>query len=366
MTSDKRLIRKAQRNALRRAQKKRRHSNGNPMKLFWTIVFLLLLILLFALLGACTRKGAQTAATPGEEAQSEGVSFALDWTPNTNHTGLYVAQELGYFADAGLKVDIQMPQSSVRQLVASERIDFGIGFQEFSTSSIANEAIPIVSVAAVFQHNTSGFTAMKDRKISRPRDFAGKLYAGWGDSFELAMVRYLIGADGGDAAQFESITIGEAGLAGLLQDKVDYAWTYYAWQNIAFELQGLETDFIALRELEPVFDYYTPIIITSRTYLEQHKQRAARFIAALSRGYAYAAQNPERAAEILLSHAPELDRALVLRSQQYLAKFHLDAQGKWGTQNPATWDALSAWMYDNGLIDNPLPAEQAMTNELLP
>ena len=330
---------------------------------------MLLKIAALLLLAACSKKAdSPQKSTPQNNAaeQIDEVSFALDWTPNTNHTGLYVAQKLDYFADAGLKVDIQMPQSSVTQLVASGRIDFGIGFQEFSTSSMANEDLPIISVAAVLQRNTSGFTAMKDRQIQRPRDFAGKLYAGWGDPFELEMLKHLIVADGGDPAQFKSVSIGEASLAGLLQSKVDYAWTYYAWQNIAFDLQGLETDFIPLRELDPVFDYYTPIVITGQSYLAENTERAARFIQALGQGYEYAAQNPKEAAEILLSYAPELDRELVLRSQEYLAPYYLDEQGKWGQQDPAIWDALSQWMQEKALIDGPLPAQRAMTNELLP
>ncbi|WGK68804.1 ABC transporter substrate-binding protein [Candidatus Haliotispira prima] len=313
--------------------------------------------------------GKHTPGDSGQEAQKqeqlEDITFALDWTPNTNHTGLYVAQKLGYFADAGLRIDIKMPQTSVTQLVASGRVSFGIGFQEFGTSSIANESMPIVSVAAVLRHNTSGFTSMKDRNIKRPLDFGGKLYAGWGNPFETKLIRYLIQLDGGDPEQFESVTIGEASLAGLLQDRVDYAWTFYAWQNIGFDLQGLETHYIPLKDLDPVFDYYTPIIIANRSYLEQNRNSAQRFIQAVAKGYEYAAQNAEEAAEILLDFAPELDRELVMRSQEYLAQYYLDEDGKWGRQNPETWNNLAQWMYDNQLIKKPLSAEDAMTNELL-
>ena len=41
------------------------------------------------------------------------IDFILDWTPNTNHTGLYVAKEKGYFKDAGLDVDIKLPRKTV-------------------------------------------------------------------------------------------------------------------------------------------------------------------------------------------------------------------------------------------------------------
>ncbi|MEM9423817.1 MAG: ABC transporter substrate-binding protein [Spirochaetota bacterium] len=305
------------------------------------------------------------SAGQAPQTEMEEITFALDWTPNTNHTGVYVAQKLGYFKDAGLRVDIRMPQSSVTQLVASNRVQFGIAFQEFASSSMANEDVPIVSVAAVMQHNTSGFTSMKGRDIQRPRDFAGKLYAGWGNPFETTLIKQLMEADGAESEQFDSVTIGEASLAGLLQDKVDYVWTYYAWQNIGFDLQGLATHFIPLKDLDPVFDYYTPIIITNRSYLAERKDVARRFIQAVAKGYEYAAAKPDEAAEILLGYAPELDRELVMRSARYLAPFYLDENGRWGTQKPEVWNRLAQWMLDKQLIDKPLTAAAAMSNELL-
>ncbi len=326
-----------------------------------------LLLLLTALIPFLAARGRQDDQSGNAEAIKRGeLTFALDWTPNTNHTGLYVAQKLGYFTDEGLTVELAMPQSSVKQLVASGRAQLGIGFQEFDTSAIANDGIPVISVAAVIQHNTTGFTAMEERNIKRPRDFTGKLFAGWGNPFAIKLVQHLIQADGGDPEQFRSVTIGEAGLAGLLQDKVDYVWTFYAWENIGFDLQGLRTRFIPLKDLDPVFDYYTPTIITSHSFLEQHKDIAKRFIRAAAKGYEYAARQPDKAAGILLEAAPELDRELVLRSARYLAPFYVDENGRWGGQKPEVWDRLAAWMYNNGLIDKPLQAQDAMTNELLP
>ena len=303
----------------------------------------------------------------GPAKKSAKIDFALDWTPNTNHTGLVVAQKLGYFSEAGLEVTIHIPQTSVTQLVANERAHFGIAFQEFATHSMANDQVPIISVAAVMQHNTSGFTFMKNRNIQRPRDFGGKLYAGWGNPFETTVIKQVIQSDGGEPNLFDSVTIEEASVAGLLQEgKVDYVWTYYAWQNIGFELQGLETDYIPLQELDPVFDYYTPIIITSRRYLAEQPNTAKRFMQAVAKGYEYAANNPDESADILLDYAPELERQLVLRSARYLAPYYVDENGQWGYQKPEVWDRLSSWMYEQKLIERQLSSAQAMTNELLP
>ena len=88
-------------------------------------------------------------------AGNEKVTFALDWTPNTNHTGIYVAKARGFYAKEGLEVSIIQPtQSITTTLVATGKTDFGVSF----TSDLIHarlEGLPLVSVAAILQENTS-------------------------------------------------------------------------------------------------------------------------------------------------------------------------------------------------------------------
>jgi len=87
----------------------------------------------------------------------EPVKIALDWTPNTNHTGIVVAQQLGYFAKEGLSVKIVQPGPTMSvQLAASGQCEFAVSMQEYVTMARAQD-VPVVSIAAVFPHNTSGF-----------------------------------------------------------------------------------------------------------------------------------------------------------------------------------------------------------------
>ena len=103
----------------------------------------------------------------------EVVRVALDWTPNTNHTGLLVAEERGFFAEVGLELRLVEPDPNVSvPLVALGRAEFGISSQEYVTMARA-QGIPIVSVAALYPHNTSGFASAADRNIRSAGDFAG-------------------------------------------------------------------------------------------------------------------------------------------------------------------------------------------------
>ena len=95
----------------------------------------------------------------------------LDWTPNTNHTGFYVAQAQGYFAEAGLKVNIiQPPEDGAVMMVASGNAEFCIDFQDYLAPVFASkETYPVTAVAALIQHNTSGIVSLKEDGI----DFRG-------------------------------------------------------------------------------------------------------------------------------------------------------------------------------------------------
>src|SRR5665648_738881 len=158
------------------------------------ISIILIFLLIFSLAGC------QTSTDKSQKNGLVKIIFALDWFPNTNHTGVYVAKDKGYFEEAGLDVEIIQPGDSTSdQLVASDSAQFGISYQEGVTFARA-EGIPIVSIAAVIQHNTSGFMSLKDKGILSPKDFEGKKYGGWGSPIELSTIKYLMEQDGADAS----------------------------------------------------------------------------------------------------------------------------------------------------------------------
>lgn len=141
------------------------------------------------------------------------VTAVLDWTPNTNHTGLYVALSEGYFEKEGLEVTIVQPQEGTsEQIVAAGSAQFGISYQESVTFARA-EGMPVVSLAAVIQHNTSGFASLVEKGITSPKDFENKKYGGWGSPIEEATLRYLMEQEGADPGKLQIVTTGEIGRA---------------------------------------------------------------------------------------------------------------------------------------------------------
>lgn len=124
-------------------------------------------------------KDSASPDTPNTDVEKTKITFVLDWTPNTNHTGLYVAEEKGYFSDAGLDVEIvQPPEDGAEVLVGSGKAQFGVSFQDSLLPYVAGEnKLPIASVAALVQHNTSGIISLKGKGMDKPKGMEGKKYA---------------------------------------------------------------------------------------------------------------------------------------------------------------------------------------------
>ncbi|NLM10122.1 MAG: ABC transporter substrate-binding protein [Clostridiaceae bacterium] len=301
-----------------------------------------------------------------QQADDLKVTIVLDWTPNTNHTGLYVALSKGYFAEEGLDVTIIQPQEgTAEQIVASGSAQFGIGYQESVTFARA-EGIPIISLAAVIQHNTSGFASLAEKEITSPKDFENKKYGGWGSPIEEATLRYLMEQEGADPEKLQIVTTGDADFFQMSSTgEVDYAWIFEGWTGIEARLRGIELNYIELGKVAEVFDYYTPVIITSEKMIDENRELVQKFMKAVERGYKFCIENPEEAAEILLKNVPELDRELVIESQKYLAEKYQDDAEYWGLQKQEVWERYMQWLFENGFIAEQVDVTKAFTNEFL-
>ena len=305
----------------------------------------------------------------GNDGTLTKITFVLDWTPNTNHTGLYVAQAKGYFAEAGLEVEIvQPPEGGAEVLVASGKAQFGVSFQDsMAPALVGDNALPISAVAALIQHNTSGIISREGEGMDTPKGMEGKKYATWEGPLELATVKKVVEADGGDYGLVELIPSTVTDEVSALQTKsVDAIWIFYGWAGVKTELAGVETDYFAFADIDPVFDYYTPVVISNNEFLEQEPETAKAFLAALARGYEDAITDPEAAADILCAAAPELDKELVVASQKYLSEQYKAEVEQWGYIDPVRWNAFYNWINENGLSDPLLPENAGFTNDYLP
>ncbi|HHV39405.1 MAG TPA: ABC transporter substrate-binding protein [Tepidimicrobium sp.] len=303
-----------------------------------------------------------------EQQASEKIVFSLDWTPNTNHTGIYVAQEKGYFEELGLEVEIvQPPEDGAASLVASGKAQFGVDFQDIIAPAFASdEPLPVTAVAALIQHNTSGIISLKGNGIDTPKGMSNKTYATWDAPVEKAIIKLVVESDGGDYDSIEMVPSTVTDVVTALNTDIDAVWVYYGWDGIATEVKGVETDFFAFRDIEPVLDYYSPILIANNEYIENNEEQTKAFLEAVAKGYEYAIENPEEAADILIEANPELDEKLVQESQKWLANEYKAEVDRWGYIDQDRWDAFYGWLYQEGLIEREIPKGFGFTNDYLP
>lgn len=325
-----------------------------------------ILLAMIAVLFLASCSNSSNPSTDNNEKDLKKITMVLDWTPNTNHTGLYVAKEKGYFKENGLDVEIITPgESSADALVASGKADFGISYQENITQA-RTEGVPIVSVAAIIQHNTSGFASPADKNIVSPKDFTGKTYGAFGSEVEKSVINSLMQIDGGDVNDVEFLNIGDTDFFTATKKDNDFAWIYYGWTGIEAELRGEKLNMIYLTDYSNNLDYYTPVLATNEKMIDSDPETVKAFLKAASDGYQFSIDNPSEASNILLKEAPDLDKELVKKSQEWLASKYQDDATRWGEQKLSVWENYANWMFDNKLLDSKLDAEKAFTNEFLP
>ena len=304
-------------------------------------------------------------------AENMPITFVLDWTPNTNHTGIYTAIAKGYFDEAGLDVTVvQPPDDGAEVLVASGQAQFGVSFQDTMADALSGDTpLPITAVAAVVQHNTSGIVSRKGEGMDRPRGMEGHSYATWEWPVEQATVRQVVEADGGDFSKVTMIPSTVTDEVSALQSKsVDAIWIFYGWAGVACEQAGLDIDYFAFSDIDPVFDYYTPVIIGSDSFLAEQPETAKAFVEAMQKGYTYAAGHPEEAADILMEAVPELadSKNLIYASQAYLSAAYIADADRWGVIDPARWAAFYDWLNEYHLVEGDLDPNAGFTNDFLP
>lgn len=330
------------------------------MKKLWGLLPLLLL------LTACGTTAAKQA-TGADEKQLKKITLVLDYVPNTNHTGLYVAQEKGYFKKAGSDVKIIEPgdDSTSIGLVGAGKAQFGVSYQEDVTFAHADgQDIPVKAIATVIKHNTSGFVALKDSGIDSPKDFAGKTYAGWQTPSESAVLKAVITQVGADFSQLKIVGSTGAGPESLGKDS-DLQWYFEGWDVVKAKEAGIDLTYLPLRELDKRLDYYTPVLIANEQEIKEKPAEVKAFLGAVKKGYQDAIKDPDGSAKILHKYASDYDLDFLKKSQAFLSEHYTDDADNWGVMDKQVWDNYTDFMHEYGLIKKTVASDKLYTDQFI-
>lgn len=339
-------------------------------KKFWAL--LLAVTFIFGLCACSADKKDDKSTAQDDTQKTTDITFCLEWTPNTNHTGLYVALEKGFYKDFGLNVKIiQPPENGATQACAAGQAQFAIDGQDtLAPALISDTPMDVTAVAALIQHNTSGIMSLKGQGMDSPKGLTGKTYLTWDSPTELAIMKNVVNKDKGDWSKVKTIPNTVTDEANDVKQNPDHAiWAFYAWGGINAKVNKIDTDFFYFKDLNKTFDYYTPVIIANNTFLKENPQAAKDFLTATRKGYEYAIENPEEAAQILIDSdntgALTDSEELVVESQKWIANEYISDAKQWGYIDPARWNAFYSWLNEEKLVEKELPENAGFTNDYL-
>jgi ABC-type nitrate/sulfonate/bicarbonate transport system substrate-binding protein len=306
-----------------------------------------------------TATGASSAPSPAASPSARPlgtVRMALDWTPNTNHTGFFVAAANGWYKDAGVEFQI-LPYATTtpEALIAAGQAECGISFQDALTFASAAGA-PVVSVMAILQHTAQDVAVLASSDIKRPRDLDGRTYAGFGYPNEEPTLKSVIKADGG-TGKFTTVTLDTAAYEALYAKRADFVITFTAWEGIEASERGIPLRTFAFADYA-FPDFYQVVLACDSRWLAAEPELARAFVATTVRGFELAADQPDQAAALLVAQNPGVfdgNPALPGASQRFLASggFLRDEGGVVGRQTLAKWQGYSGFLYTQGLLAGP-------------
>ena len=303
------------------------------------VVALLAAVVATAVAG-CGDDGAEPGA-------SSEATLVLDFTPNAVHSGLYAAAERGWFADAGLDLEIRPPGESTDapKLLAAGRTEFAV--LDINDWGIARDGgLDLVPVAALVQVPLAAVIAGDREAVHRPRDLEGRTVGVTGLPSDDAVLDRVVSADGGDPGEVDRTTIGFDSVAALASGRVDAATAFWNAEGVALRELGVSTREFRVGEYGETGDYPELLVVATRELVDSNPELVDALQSGVARGYELAAEDPAAALESLLAAEPGLEREV--QEAQMSALTEADAFGAGVDPGVVDPDRIANWRAFSG------------------
>jgi putative hydroxymethylpyrimidine transport system substrate-binding protein len=322
-----------------------------------TIAAALAVLALALALAACGAKSEEGGA------ERQSFSLTLDFYPNPDHAGIYMAQKLGYFEEAGLDLTIHTPSDPAAPIkeVAAGRTDLAISYEP-EVVLASEQGLGVIAVGAIADRPLTSMIWLKKSKISGIADLRGKTIATAGIPYQDAYLKTILARAGLSPSDVHTVNVGYGLLPAIVSGRAEAMLGGFSnVEGVDLRLRGKQPVVTPVDKLG-VPSYDELVLVAKRERLEEDPEAVRLFLAALARGTAAAKQSPQATTKALLKANRDLDPKLTEAEVEATLPL-LSARG---TMDPARWSRFVAWMREHGLISKQPAAAELLSNAYLP
>ena len=320
----------------------------------------LLLALAMLALAGCSSGGStgDTDSASGETGEDlREISVVLDWYPNALHAFLYDAIEKGYYAEEGLKVNIQFPSNTndAISLVAAGQAEIGLYYQQDVIIARANQDVPVKSIGAVVQAPLNIVLSLAEKDIHSPEDLVGKTIGYAGTELSEALIRSIMAYVGADSSDVEMIDVGFDLMSSMTTGNVDATIGCLVNHEVPqMEEEGFAVNYFELDDYG-VPTYYEGVFLASDEMIQNEPEVLSAFLRASAKGFADVKNDPAGGLQTLLDNQNEenfpLSETVEQKSLETLLPLMETDEAPFLSQSAACWQENVDWLREQGLID---------------
>lgn len=300
----------------------------------------------------------------------EQIVIALDWTPNINHIGFFIANELNFYRELDLSVEITDPSADNYALTPAKKVELGEAdfalcpMESIISYQTKSNPFNLIATATVYQEDLSAIVTLKNSGLYSPKDLDDKRYASYNARYEDGIVQQMIRNDGGKG----SVKVDYPAKLGiwetLLKGNADATWIFMNWEGVQATSKGVELNAFRMKDYQIPYSY-SPVIAANGDLISEKEDCYKKFLDASKRGFLFAREHPEKAAEILKKIIPDSDKDIdLIRCIEESHPYWGDSES-WGIMERDNVEKYLQWLSDQQL-ETAIPTIDAIiTNKLL-
>jgi ABC-type nitrate/sulfonate/bicarbonate transport system substrate-binding protein len=299
------------------------------------------------------------------------LKIALDWTPNINHIGIFIAKELGYYQDEGIEVEILNPLEDNYKLTPGKKLELGLAdfaiapFETVISLNNKKNIVDAIAVFAILQEDISSIASLRSSNLDSPKFLDGKIYASYKARYEDHIVKEMIKNDGG-TGNMKIVYPDKLGIWNtLLEGKADATWIFDNWEGVEANTKRIELNKFSMSDFGIPY-CYSPVIIARNNLIITNKNDYSLFIKATQKGYLYAAENKSRSVSILTEYLTDYDKANIGVSDSIdITAPYFGNDKECGFMKPERINIFLKWLVEHNLEDKKIINQNLFTNDLL-